>query len=93
MLFFEKLNLKTHFLEFPVDQWHMDASFRESQAAVQALSIVNDYAERRVSLVEEYLGRITIDEEQLQFLLQLVADSTKNFPNALKQTLMSKLSK
>ena len=92
MLFFEMLNLKTDFLELPIDQWHIDASFRESPAIVQALSVVNNYDDRGVSLVEEYSGRITKDEEQLQFLFQLVADHKKNFPNALKQTLMDELS-
>ena len=85
--FFHKLNLKTDFLELLIEEWHTDSSFRESQAAVQALSVVNDYAERGVSLIEEYSGRITRDEEQLQFLLQLVADHRKIFPNALKQSI------
>ena len=74
MLFFEKLNLKTDFLELPIDQWRTDVSFHESQATVQALSVVKDYVERGVSLGEECSRRISKDEEQLQFLLQLVAE-------------------
>ena len=67
MIFFEKLNLKTLFLEFSIDQWHTNSSLNhESQAIVQALSVVGNLL-------------ITKDKEQLQFLLQLVADHIKFF--------------
>lgn len=89
MSFFQKLNLKTDFLELPIEQWYSNLSFQESKATVQALSVVNDQAERGVALIQEYSGRITKDEEQLQFLLQVVADHRKIFPNPLKQTLLS----
>ena len=81
-LFFHKLNLKTDFLELPIEEWHTNSSIRESQAAVQALSVVNDYAERGV-----YEKSKNIQKEQLQFLLQLIANHRKIFPNALKQSI------
>ena len=89
MSFFQKLNLKTDFLELPVEQWHSNLNFQEAKATVQALLVVNDHAERGVALIQEYSGRITEDEEQLQFLLQVVAEHRKVSPNTLKQTLLS----
>lgn len=86
--FFKKLNLKTDFLELPLEQWKDDPSFQDAKASVQALSVINDHAERGVALVQGFSGRITKDEEQLQYLLQVVADHRKSFPNALKRTLL-----
>ena len=34
--------------------------------------VVNDYAERAVKLIQEYNGMQTKDEDQLQFILQVV---------------------
>ena len=50
MSFFQKLNLKTDSLELPVEQWHSNLNFQEAKATVQALSVVNDHAERGSSL-------------------------------------------
>ena len=88
MLFFQKLYLKTDFLEIPVEQWHSNLNFQEAKATVQALPVVSDHAERGVALIQEYSGRLT-EDEQMQFLLQVVAEHRKVFPNALKQTLLS----
>ncbi|KAG0725682.1 hypothetical protein GWK47_038130 [Chionoecetes opilio] len=44
-------------------------------------AVVNDHAERGVALIQEFNGSLTKDEEQLQFLLQVVADHRKAFPD------------
>jgi len=49
-----------------------------------ALNVVNDYAERGVAFVQRYNKLLTKSEEQFQFLLQVVRDNKKNFPNSLK---------
>ena len=69
MSFFKKLNLKTDFLELSIEQWYSNLNFQDSEATNQALSVVNDHAERGVALIQEYSGRITKDEEQFQFFL------------------------
>ena len=47
----------------------------------------NDQAEREVALIEEFSGHLTKDEEQLQFLLQVVQEHRRAYPNAPKKTL------
>ena len=74
MSFFQKLNLKTDFLELPIKQCYSNFNFQKSETTIQALSVVNDYAEREVALTQEYSEGITRDKEKLQFLLQMVAD-------------------
>ena len=51
------------------------------------MNVVNDHAERGVSLTEEYSNSITKNEDQLQFLLQVVQEHRKAFPNSKKCTL------
>jgi len=48
--------------------------------------VVNDQAERGVALIEEFTGHLTKDEEQLQFLLQVVQEHRRAYPNAQKKT-------
>ena len=49
--------------------------------------MINDHAERGVALIDEYNRTLTHDEEQLQFLLQIIACHRNEFPNHLKRTL------
>ena len=50
--------------------------------------VTNDHAERGVSLVHSFSGKITKDEDQLQFLLQTVEDSRRRIPNTNKETVL-----
>ncbi|KAG0727626.1 hypothetical protein GWK47_034264 [Chionoecetes opilio] len=78
--FFRKLHLDEAFLDLPPDSWQMDEGFQRSSQIVRNLAVVNDHAERGVALIQEFNGSLTKDEEQLQFLLQVVADHRKAFP-------------
>ena len=60
---------------------------RWSSQIVWNLAVVNDHAERGDALVQEFNGSLTNDEEQLQFLLQVVVDHWKAFPDPRKRTL------
>lgn len=48
---------------------------------------MNDHAERGVALIQEYSDKLTKDEEQLQYWLQVVADHHKQFSMVNKKTL------
>ena len=84
----EKLCLPTEFLKLPVWQWSMSDSYNRAKALIDNLAVTNDHAERGVALAKEYAGKITKDEEQLQFALQVVSDHRKRFPVASKRALM-----
>ena len=85
--FFRKLHLDEAFLDLPPDSWQMDEGFQRSSQIIRNLAVVNDHAERGVALIQEFNGSLTKDEEQLQFLLQVVADHRKAFPDPRKRTL------
>ena len=55
---------------------------------VKPLKVVNDCAERAVNLIQSYNNLFTHDEEQKQYMLQLVALCRKEFPDARKNTSM-----
>jgi len=50
---------------------------------------VNDIAERGVALIQAYSGTLTQDEEQLQYLLQLVETHRKKIPKPTKNAMTS----
>ena len=49
--------------------------------------MVNDQAGRGVALIEEFSGHLTKDEEQLQFLPEVVQEQRRAYPNVLKKTI------
>ena len=89
--FFTCLNLKIDFLEKDPSEWGTDSTFNRAYEVVCSLRVVNDNAERGVALITEYNRLITCDEEQKQYLLQIVADHRKTFPDCKKKTLKRKI--
>ena len=67
--------------------WPEDPVYVKFKEAVQRLKVVNDTAERGIALMTAYNGSLTHDEEQVQYLLQVVAAPRKAIPKATKATL------
>jgi hypothetical protein len=88
MRFFKKLRLDTNFLNEDPSSWLRREGFQSAQAIVRSLKVVNDNAERGVALVQSYNRLLTKDEEQLQFLLQLVSEHRRVYPDVRKGTLI-----
>lgn len=74
--FFEVLNLSDEFLETHPATWNSNQSYLKSLNIVRALNIVNDTAERGVSLMQEYLQFVK-KEDELQRVLQIVEENRK----------------
>ena len=51
----------------------------------------NNHAEGGVALIQQYCRLMTKDKQQLQFLLGIVQEHRKNFPDSRKKTLMQYL--
>ena len=83
----EKLQVPRGSLEVDPEVWKEHDDFKASLELVQALKVVNEHAERGVALVLEYSGLLTQDEDQLQFLLQVVEEHRLAFPDSRKQTV------
>ena len=69
--------------------WEKDPGFNVMFRIIRNLKVVNDVAERGVKLATDFSDIITTDEEQMQYLLQVVEDSRLKLKiNSLTKTNM-----
>ena len=87
-LLFRKLNLPYSFLYHPEAQWNENKDFKISKDFCKSLAVTNRHAERSVALVQNFSGHLTKEEEQLQYLLQVVSQHRKDFSKPLKSALL-----
>ena len=64
----------------------INADFQAMAEFIRHLQVVNDPAERSVKLIEDFAKKITKDENQRQFLLQVVEKNRKSKPVMKKNT-------
>ena len=87
--FFTMLSLPTSFLELSPQKWKQNEDFLEAEKTVHSLKVINDTAERGVQLIQEYNSILTKNEDQKQFLLQVVREHRKIFPDSKKSTTIA----
>ena len=88
MTLLRMMDLTDGFLAVDPDLWEDRDDYKKAAETVESLKVVNDHAERGVALIQEYSGLITRDEFQLQFLLQVVEDHRRLYPDCKKQTML-----
>ena len=88
---FQLLQLPVEFLVKDVSEWEDDDCFKKALETVRVLAVVNDRAERGVALIQDFNWKPTTGEEQLQFLLQVVSEHRRQFPECTKKSIMSTL--
>jgi hypothetical protein len=69
---FAEFNVNIDFLENDPVEWEGDPFYQSSHQVVRGIAVINDFAERRVALIEDYSLVLTKDEQQRQYLLQVV---------------------
>lgn len=87
MSFFGKMNMEHAFLDVDPEEWMAREDYKEAEEVIRSLAVTNDHAERGVALIQEYNNILTKDDEQQQFVLQVVADHRKRFPKCVKRML------
>lgn len=88
------MKIEASFLEYPAATWPQNEQYREGEKRVKLLKIVNDLAERGVKLCEEYCKILTKNDEEREFILQVVEKNRKAIgtdctKTQLQQTLKS----
>lgn len=86
--FFERFNISRDFMQTDPSTWSEKDTFKKCFQIVTKLKVVNDTAERGVKLMEDYNKLITRNEDQKQYLLQVVQDYRRRFPDSKKETLL-----
>ncbi len=85
--FFSLLDLSTDFLDTDPIEWNTQEAYLKSQETVCSVRVVNDLAERGVALIQQFNSSLTRDEEQKQYLLQVVEQHRKHFSAPTKSGL------
>ncbi|KAL4090669.1 hypothetical protein QTP88_025463 [Uroleucon formosanum] len=87
---FNHFKINTEFLKIDPSSWQNNENYKKAAAIIKNIPVVNDIAEQEVKLIEEYNDKITKDESQKQYLLQVVYDYRKTYPDSRKGTLRKK---
>ena len=77
-----------HFLCKPPEVWDNDEHFIKLRGLAAQIKVVNDCAERSISLMEKFNTTLTKDEEQKQLILRAVAWHRKEIPIPTKKALL-----
>lgn len=80
--------MSTEFFENDPTTWSKNESYKQCFNIVNKIKVVNDAAERGVKLIGDYNEILTKNENQKQFLLQVVKDYKSRFPNVKKDACM-----
>ncbi|KAF0298674.1 hypothetical protein FJT64_003976 [Amphibalanus amphitrite] len=85
--FFVTIGIDDGFLETDPAEWHDDHRYVAAAGKANGITVLNDFAERGVALMEAYNLTLTKDEDQRQYILQVVEAYRGRFPNASKGTV------
>lgn len=91
MEFFKILEINTQFLSLDPKLWPENHNYLDGLRKVGNMKVVNDIAERCVSMMSDFNNSITNNEEQKQYLLQVVENHRKNVPMASKSTIIESI--
>uniref|UniRef100_A0A8D8VWA4 Uncharacterized protein n=1 Tax=Cacopsylla melanoneura TaxID=428564 RepID=A0A8D8VWA4_9HEMI len=87
MCFFQLFEINIEFLNEDPGMWHNNINYIKGLKIAKSLKVVNDVAERGVKLITDFNTLLTKDEEQKQFLLQVVSKCRKLYPDVTKATM------
>ena len=85
---FAALGITENFVHQYPTEWETIDDYKLGKERVQKLKVVNDAAERGVSLVQSFNSVLTNQEEQKQYLLQVVGKHRRDFRDAKKSMLI-----
>lgn len=77
------------FLQKSPQEWDQDNSYKQFKIACDKMTVVNDCAEREISLVTKFNSALTKDEQQKQYLLAVVRQHQHDMPCCSKQAFSS----
>jgi hypothetical protein len=82
--FFERFSIPMDFIEKDPTTWTNEDSFKTGMKIVKKLKVVNDTAERGIKLMHDYNQVLSKNEEEKQFILQIVSQYKTQYPDVKK---------
>lgn len=86
--FFERFEISLNFVEGDPSEWASSSDYMKGYEICKNLFVVNDTAERGVKFMQDYNRGNTLDEQENQFLLQVVESYRKKYPTCTKSCLV-----
>ena len=83
--FFNALGIDTSFLRVDPAEWDKTTAYQDGLRRASSLKVVNDAAERGVALIQDFNSSITVQEDQKQYLLQVVEQDRQLHPTCDKR--------
>ncbi|XP_050541482.1 uncharacterized protein LOC126905632 [Daktulosphaira vitifoliae] len=87
---FSTLGINQEFLKDQPNTWAQNSNYIQAKNKVESLFVINDPAERGVALMTSFNNCLTNDEEQRQYLIQVVERHRNEYPDCKKATLVTK---
>ncbi|KAK7864252.1 hypothetical protein R5R35_009518 [Gryllus longicercus] len=88
---FDRFGISKEFLKQDIETWSENEDYLKAVSVFVKLHVVNDCAERIVHLTQDYINVLTKDESQKQYLLRVVEDYRKQYPDSTKKTLTKRM--
>lgn len=79
--FFRRFQISTNFLLNDPTTWDSDEHYIAGRTFVKKLRVTNDTAEQGVKLLIDFLGLLSKDEVETEYILQVVSEGRKEFPS------------
>lgn len=86
--FFTRLGIETSFLQSDPSTWQEREDYKAGKGICQHLTVVNDAAERALKLITDFNRSLTYNEEDKQYLLQVVEHYRQSYPSFTKSSLI-----
>lgn len=86
--FFDRLEISKEYLLVDPSDWNERFDYAQASQICQNLSVVNDAAERGAKFITDYNNKLTHNEEEKQFLFQVVKEYNMNYPTFKKTSLL-----
>lgn len=80
--------MDSDWLLLPPKHWAKCNSYNKAAVFVKNCKVVNDLSERAIKLITDFASTLTKDEEQRQFILQVVEKHRKDVPDFTKESLL-----
>lgn len=93
MNFFDILEISHEFLKEHPRNWMKNETFNNIIEQIRNIKVVNDLGERMVSLMSEYNNVITTQEDQRQYMLQVVEHHRKTVSLNTKSNIVANIKK
>lgn len=88
--FFDHFQLSSDFLTVEPRYWPETTSYKKCLDTIKGIKCVNDTAERGIALIQTYNRTLSKNEEQKQFILQIVQLHRQEYPNCNKRNFINK---